>query len=1219
MVSSFLTATLGRTLPRAAEVQQESSSATLPRVSGAPLPRLARLVRRTALYDVHETDARAHLKRLIAGGPAEEARFREEGERVARLAAHPGVLGVRELARTHQLLETFEAYDLTVLLGMLRTAGAYVPPAVALAIAREVAAALAHAHEAGLVHGFLALPSVLVSAQGRIKVTDFRLGAEPGRAEGDDLVALGALMSAVCAALEPLDREALRARAAAGQMDLSAPILAPDLAALVEGLTARRLRPARAVVDAASRALEQRGAGDVPALIAAWMAGVVPRMVGAQETLPREALRAPPPQGGPTPLPVRAPTHVVTPDEDEPATRPTQGSSHHHLATSAWRGRTGVAGSAGHGTRPGSTQSGLGLEGTVLDGRYQILEELAVGGMGRIYRAVQLAVGREVVIKTVLADAGVDSNEVALSRFENEARLISQLRHPNTLRLYDFGHVDGELYLVTELLHGETIEERLADGPIDPRTVVRWLIDVADALAEAHGKGIVHRDIKPGNLFLDRVGDRELIKILDFGLAKTAHGPAQTAVGFVVGSPTYMSPEQGSGLPLGPPSDLYSLGVTAFEMLTARVPFDAAQPHALLLQHRHDAPPAMASLVPPVEVPPELEALVRALLAKDPAARPRSAGELRDRLQALDLVRATSSAGGGRAPPSADGDALIGALIHNHRIVSLLGAGAASRVYAGRHEILGREVAIKVLTDAGLKHESAQKRLRREAMILARIAHPAVVAVLDCGVLPDGAPYVVLERIHGRTLRQVLDAEQRLSPGRAAHIARQIASALATAHGQGVVHRDLKPSNVMVLADDAVKVVDFGIARMLDPDDERTRLTRNQALLGSPSFMAPEQIEAPSAVGPAADLYALGCTIYVMLTGHAPFRGSVSQVLEQQRSAPPPALPPAGGLEVLVMRLLAKRPADRPADAGAVVAAIDALEITRDATLPLGDVTRLLDDPPPRASSTASMPGATAPGGLASADRTAAPARGVSWPLLAAAGAAVLVAGVALGVSWVSRGAEERAAAEVSEAPRVAASPGAVVAASPGAVAAPSATPTVEPSSAPLVEPSASPVVEPSAAASVTPRPTASPSDARKRPSPPSAAPFDAAPLRARLDASLRTRGLTAATLPPELVPDHTAALRALDARDPAPAEAAVARVEAGIRALPFDAGQVKARLDRLGKTLSQRAPSLPEATVRALEDRYLRLATRLSPTTPPDQLAAILRDAAQIERELGP
>ncbi|MEO1233071.1 MAG: serine/threonine-protein kinase, partial [Myxococcota bacterium] len=173
--------------------------------------------------------------------------------------------------------------------------------------------------------------------------------------------------------------------------------------------------------------------------------------------------------------------------------------------------------------------------GAVLDGRYRLDAKLGEGGMGAVYRAHQLSAGRDVAVK--LLHSVLSKDTALLDRFETEAKVIANLRHPNTLRLYDVGRLqDGRLFIVTELIEGESLAAYLAREPSLSR-VLNLLRQVAEALSEAHERGVVHRDLKPANIMVERVGATEIAKVLDFGIAKLADQPKLTATGAIFGTP----------------------------------------------------------------------------------------------------------------------------------------------------------------------------------------------------------------------------------------------------------------------------------------------------------------------------------------------------------------------------------------------------------------------------------------------------------------------------------------------------------------------------------------------------------------------------------------------------------------------------------------------------------------------------------------------------------
>ena len=274
--------------------------------------------------------------------------------------------------------------------------------------------------------------------------------------------------------------------------------------------------------------------------------------------------------------------------------------------------------------------------GLVLGGRYQVVELIGRGGMGLVYKAVHTSiVDRAVAVKFLRPHLAVSLDHV--DRFQNEIRVVSQLKHPNTIRVYDYGTTEeNQLYLITELLEGESLTQILDDrGRLAPRRSVRIVGQVLRSLGEAHAHGIVHRDIKPDNIFVDHVhGEVDFVKILDFGIARVA-GAADSAKGrtcVVAGTPAYVSPEAAQGFPLDTRSDIYSVGVLLYRMLTGRLPFQENDPEDMLLAHVIDNFPSVRSLAP--DVPPALEAVVHACLAKTPEHRPQTAEVLQHELEA---------------------------------------------------------------------------------------------------------------------------------------------------------------------------------------------------------------------------------------------------------------------------------------------------------------------------------------------------------------------------------------------------------------------------------------------------------------------------------------------------------------------------------------------------------------------------------------------------------
>jgi non-specific serine/threonine protein kinase len=288
------------------------------------------------------------------------------------------------------------------------------------------------------------------------------------------------------------------------------------------------------------------------------------------------------------------------------------------------------------------TPAPLIAPGTLL-GRYEVLEHLASGGMGQVYRARDPIVGRQVAVK-LLAVAPDDDR---LARFEREVRATAMLAHPNIVTLFDIGTHEGRPFLVYELLDGQTLRQRLASGRIGPETAVELALQLAHGVASAHGLRIVHRDLKPENLFLTRAGT---LKVLDFGLAKLrpevpiepeGRTLGASSAGMLIGTPSYMAPEQARGAVVDERADIFAIGVILDEMVTGRSPFERASAAETLAAVLRDPPPSAGRGSSAIES--ALERLIFHCLEKDPADRFQSA---RDLAFALESLHSEARAGG---------------------------------------------------------------------------------------------------------------------------------------------------------------------------------------------------------------------------------------------------------------------------------------------------------------------------------------------------------------------------------------------------------------------------------------------------------------------------------------------------------------------------------------------------------------------------------------------
>ncbi|MEZ4247754.1 MAG: protein kinase [Polyangiales bacterium] len=270
-----------------------------------------------------------------------------------------------------------------------------------------------------------------------------------------------------------------------------------------------------------------------------------------------------------------------------------------------------------------------GLVGSVVQGKYRITDVLGAGGMGRIYRAEQMPLGRPVALKVLHQelDAKKDKGDFQ-KRFLLEAATCAKLTHPNIVVVYDYGRLEEvgpreAYFMAMEFVEGQTLHEALAiDGPFAPARAMRLAREIARGLREAHRQGAVHRDLKPSNVMLTQGGEGEGVKVLDFGLVKLIRDDSEvmTREDVFIGSPRYMAPEQIHRAPVDGRADLYALGVILYQMLTGHVPFEGDNPVQTLMGHVNEPVPPLR-LPAGVEAPPGLEALVMRCLEKDPDRR----------------------------------------------------------------------------------------------------------------------------------------------------------------------------------------------------------------------------------------------------------------------------------------------------------------------------------------------------------------------------------------------------------------------------------------------------------------------------------------------------------------------------------------------------------------------------------------------------------------------
>ncbi len=663
-------------------------------------------------------------------------------------------------------------------------------------------------------------------------------------------------------------------------------------------------------------------------------------------------------------------------------------------------------------------------------GRYLLLGTIARGGMGEIHLALAGSIAHAqklCVVKTIRAEFTGEDDLVA--RFLDEGRVLCALQHPNIGQVMEVAIEQGVPFLAMEYVGGTDLAEVIDAGrsarrypPLD--LVLSCLAGVLDGMAYAHrAQGLdgtpfhlVHRDLSPENMRASWDGD---VKVLDFGTALAAGRSARTVHGAIFGKPGYMSPEQARREPLDPRTDLYAIGVVAWELLTLRdwMTLDLVE-HLRALSDGAHRPAAPSTMRP--DVPASLDRWVACMTAFDPEAR--FADAMTARRALLDLAQAAglridreviaeglrsmlpgaqetesernrrwiaearAQRGTTADPPrlrqQVNTEPLAPRDPHMlpgtpYRLGAKIGVGGMGEVYAAEHTDLGRPVALKVLSPALSSDASLVQRFRLEARAIAALSHPNLVQVYDLGTTDDGRLFFAMERLRGESLRARLERAKASEQGRlpvaeCVRIGASVARALAAAHAVGVVHRDIKPENIFLTEDGAVKVLDFGVAKTSNAEilgGTDANVTRAGELFGSPAYMAPEQARGRE-VDARTDLYSLGAVLYECATGTQLFQdASMVELLARhmaqepdppRRRAPTANIPPA--LEAIILRCLSKDPSDRFDSAAALADALGRpldLAPPTDGSVPdtvTMSATALLRPPPAAARSRAPWP-----------------------------------------------------------------------------------------------------------------------------------------------------------------------------------------------------------------------------------------------------------------------
>ncbi|TQN28637.1 serine/threonine-protein kinase [Haloactinospora alba] len=365
---------------------------------------------------------------------------------------------------------------------------------------------------------------------------------------------------------------------------------------------------------------------------------------------------------------------------------------------------------------PGPTGPGDDLTGTLLSGRYRLDEQIGSGGMGTVWRATDTLLSRSVAVKLLHPDKMAEPT--SRERFRTEGRITAGLSHPGIAQVYDYGEQDERAFLIMELVSGEPLSSILGrKDRLPPGATLDIVGQAAQALAAAHARGVIHRDMKPGNLL---VTDDGTVKLTDFGIARGDQSVTLTQTGMVMGTAQYISPEQASGGSATFSSDIYALGVVAYECLAGRPPFTADTPLALALAHAREAPPPL-----PPDIPEHLGNLVERSLAKSPEDRPASAGEVAQLAQQIRGAGGFASA----AATSALEAAASGPATDATMVTDAEDGGPATHPHAATATGMGTAAENRDASSGRLAQRSDSHRRTRLPLILAALAVTALVAL----------------------------------------------------------------------------------------------------------------------------------------------------------------------------------------------------------------------------------------------------------------------------------------------------------------------------------------------------------------------------------------------------------------------------------------------------------------------------------------------------------
>jgi serine/threonine protein kinase len=598
--------------------------------------------------------------------------------------------------------------------------------------------------------------------------------------------------------------------------------------------------------------------------------------------------------------------------------------------------------------------------GTTIAGKYLVEKEIRKETMATLYAARDTSADRPVWLKVIHPHLVVKGKFV--ERFRQEAEIMAELDLPQVPKVLDQG-VEGEThYIVMEQVTGSFLEDTLQRfGVLEVDQALSYVQQVAECLHMVNLRGVVHRDIRPANIIVTPANS---VKVVNFGLARSAEDEGFTMTE-ALGTPDYISPEQAEGGEVDTRSDIYSLGVTIYELLAGEPPYRGPSPMEVVMKHISAPIPSVRHARPDVSV--EVDGIIERCMAKNPDDRYQTPAELVARIRevlgqppvelptelAAGLAALTAPADEVVAPPPPPPEEVAappeveeevtpppppvevepepvaeeaveygpgeelkkGQMLGQYRIEGIIGVGGMATVYKAFQPDVGRHVAIKVLPRYFAHDPAFVERFKREARTIARLEHTHILPMYDYGE-EQGLTYIVMRYMEAGTLREVI-VQGPVELDKTAHIIRQVASALDYAHKNKVIHRDLKPSNILIDKQGDAYLSDFGIAKLTEAKSQIT----GASIVGTPAYLSPEQGHGKEIDG-RSDVYSLGVILFEMLTGKVPYDGPTPLSIALKHVNEPVPLPRSinpdvpEAVESVILKALAKAPEDRYQTAG---------------------------------------------------------------------------------------------------------------------------------------------------------------------------------------------------------------------------------------------------------------------------------------------------------------